>query len=521
MALSLVFFFISIAGIFLSEIFTEYSRIELSHFIVFLSPFFFFQLANIEKKKISIPVKETIVYLLFILFSIISTVYATDKEIAIRSLLIYLSGYLFFVFSFNHQDQLNKYFQIFLTWISIFSCLVFFADYVFHLNLFRTGISLFYNYGHYQIGNLLVLGLISSFPNLIFLVFFAFILFSYSRTAQITLIFISLLEIIRNKFNRRLIIIGGSIILICLIFIFYKTQDQYKTKKQVVSGRNVYFSYALSSINDYPLFGVGPGNFIYITFKKQINQGEFTDQADNIFLQVLSENGIIAGSLFISFIFLIFFQSKKNKNLLLFLALTLMFMSDLSYSFNSFFILWFILGGLILDSKNNIKIKIIFPITLIFVLINTILFSKVLLNQGLWRQSLRLYPFQKNTYRIAIEKNIRKNNKKEVNSLLEKYNHNYDKSITVFDEINYYYFLNNKNIIAELYAKSLLFRPYITIKRLKEIWSYYIETYGIKEGNKKMAEILKKIKKSYSDKDKNSNFYKIINDFCLKTNIGC
>lgn len=505
----------------MSEVFTEYSRIELSYFIVILSPFFFFLLANIERKKIHIPVKETIIYLLFLIFSIVSAVYAIDKEIAIRSLLIYLSGYLFFIFSFNYQDHLDKYFQIFLTWISIFSCLVFFADNVFHLNLFRTGISLFYNYGHYQIGNLLVLGLISSFPNPIFVVFFTFILFSYSRTAQIALMFISLLEIIRSKFNKKSIIIGSSIILISLIFIFYKTQDQYKTKKQVVSGRNVYFSYALSSIKDNPLLGVGPGNFIYITFKKQMKLGEFTDQADNIFLQVLSENGIIAGTLFISFIFLIFFQSKKSRNLLVFLALTLMFMSDLSYSFNSFLILWFVIGGLIIDSKNNIRIKIIFPITLILVFINIILFSKVLLKQGLWRQSLRLYPFQKNTYRITIEENIRKNNKREVNSLLEKYNQDYNRSITVFDEINYYYFLNDKSKITELYESSLLFRPYITIERLKKIWNFYIETYGEKDGNEKMAEILKKIKKSYSDKEKNSDFYKIINDFCLKTNIGC
>jgi O-antigen ligase len=521
MTLSLLFFFISLTGIFLSEVFAGYNRLELSHFLIFLSPLLLFLLARIEKKKIVIPLNETIIYLVFAIFSVISTIFSIDKEVAIRSLLIYLSGYLFFIFSFNYSKELNKYFKYFLILISIFSCLVFLANNIFHLDLFKKGISLFYNYGHYQIGNLLVLGVLSIFPNPFSLIFFGFILFSYSRTAHISLIVTFIILLFKEKLDKKTALLGALIIFASLIFIFLKSGYLHKTNKQLVSGRNIYFSYALSSIKEFPLFGTGPGNFIYSVFKRQVNLGEYTDQTDNIFLQVLSENGILAGIFFITFVLLILRRHKKNKNYLAFLALTLMFMSDLTYSFNFFLILWFILGGLTLDSKKKKEVNIIFPVLIIFLIAQIILLSQILLKQGLWKQSLLIYPFQKNAYKIAIYENIKNKNKKEVYYFLQKYDKIFGKSLTIFQETYYYQFLGKNDKAASLYEKSLWFRTFTNIQRLKNIWSFYRSTYGNLKGNEKMAQILVKIKKSYSEKDKNSDFYKLINDFCLKTDIGC
>lgn len=521
MPLSLIFFFISITGIFLSEVFAGSNRLELSLFIVLLTPFFLFLLAKIEKKKIVIPVRETIIYIIFLVFSAVSTAFAIDKEIAIQSLLIYISGYLFFLFTFNYQESLNKYFKRFLVTISLFSCLIFLVNNVFHLNLFLHGVSLFYNFGHYQIGNLLVLGLISIFPNPLSLLFFIFILYSYSRTAHISLIIIFILQLLKNQLNKKVAVIACLIIIASLIFIASKTNYLKQTNKWLVSGRNIYFSYALSSIKEFPLFGIGPGNFIYTVVKRQVNYGEYTDQADNIFLHVLSENGILAGVFFITFVLLILRKYRKNKNYLEFLALTLMFMSDLTYLFDFFLILWFILGGLTLDSKKKKEVNIIFPVLIIFLIAQIILLSQILLKQGLWKESLLIYPFQKNAYKIAIQENIELKDKQQGYYFLQKYDQIFGRSLTIFQETSYYQVFGEKNKVASLYEQSLWFRTFTNIERLKKVWYFYIELYGNIKGDEKMASILKQIKNSYSEKEKTSDFYKLINGFCLKTNIGC
>lgn len=522
MILSLPFFFLSITGVFLSEVFTGYNRLELSYFLVMLTPFFLFLLAKIEKKKIIIPFKETIIYLAFLVFSTVSTVFAIDKEIAIRSLLIYVSGYFFFIFSFNYQESLDKYFKWFLVILSIFSCFIFFINNIFHLNLFLYGVSLFYNFGHYQIGNLLVLGVLAVFPNPLSILFFVFIIFSYSRTANVTLAIIFILQLLKNKINKKVALIAGLVIVISLIFIILKTQNLYLVRdKNLISGRNIYFSYAINSIKEFPLFGIGPGNFIYTVIKRQVNRGEWTDQADNIILHVLSENGALAGIFFIAFILLILYNHKKNNNFFLFLALTLMFMSDLSYCFNFFLILWFILAGLSSDSTKKIEINIIWPVVILFIGVQIILFSKILLRQGLWRQSLTINPIQKNAYIMAIEENIKQKDKQQAYYFLQKYDQIFGKSFSVFDEINYYNIFNEWSKIASLYEQSLWFRPFVDIRMLKRVWYFYKGFYGVPSGNKKMLDILKQIKSSYPNKDRTSDFYKQIDSFCLETNIGC
>jgi len=521
MALSLVFFFISITGIFLSEVFNFYDRLELGLFLVLLTPFFLFLLSKIEKKKIIIPFKETIAYLIFLIFSVISTVFAIDKEIAIKSLLIYTSGYLFFIYSFNYQENLKKYFKWFLIVISVFSSIIFLLNNVFHLNLFRQGVSLFYNYGHYQIGNLLVLGLLSIFPNPLSLLFFVLIIFSYSRTANISLMTILAFQIFKNKFNKKILLIGGLIIFISLTFIVFKTNYLNQTSNQFVSGRNAFFSYAISSIKQFPLFGVGPGNFIYSVFKNQVRYGDYADQADNIILQVFSENGILAGAFFIWFILLILNKHKKNNNFLIFLALTLMFMSDLTYCFNFFLILWFILGGLVLDSDKKKEIDIIWPVAIIFIGVQIILFSQILLKHGLWKQSLFIYPFQKKAYEMAIGKNINSKNKQQAYYFLQKYDQIFGRSIAAYQEINYYQVLGEKNKMLSLYERVLWYRSFTNVNTMKKARYLYSEVYGVTKGNEKMASLLKQIKSSYSEKDKKLDIYRQIDSFCLKTNIGC
>ena len=521
MPISIVFFFVSIASIFLSEVLVNYNRVELSLFLVLLSPFFLFLLAKIEKRKIEIPIYETIAYFIFLIFSIVSTIYAIDKEIAIKSLLIYASGYLFFVFIFNYNKEINKYFRYFLISISVFSCSIFLINNIFHLDLFKKDISLFYNYGHYQVGNLLVLGVISAFPNILSLIFFVFILFSYSRTAHISLIVSFIILLFKDKLNKKTVLLGALIIFISLIFIVLKTNYLQQTGRQWISGRNIYFSYATSSIKEFPLFGTGPGNFAYAVFKRQVNYGMFTDSAENFILEIFAENGILAGTFFILFVLIVFHKHKKNSDFLTFLALTLMFMIDFSYRFNSFLILWFILGGLVLNTEKKKFINILPYVVIVFVAAQMILLSQILLKYGLWEQSLLINPIQKNAYVATIAKSIKEKDKKQTYYFLQKYDQTFGRSTVIFKEIFFYQALGDKNKVALLYERSLWFRTFTSMNNMRQMLINYTNLYGYIKGSEKMSDMLIQIKNNYSEKDKTSDFYKEIDNFCKKTSIGC
>ncbi|MFA5770302.1 MAG: O-antigen ligase family protein [Patescibacteria group bacterium] len=523
MSLSLVFFFISLTAIFLSNIFVITETVKLNFFITVLSPLFLFLLVRLDGKKILIPKKESFFYLFFILFSIISVFLAIDKEIAFQYLLVYSSCYFYFIFSFNYKEQLNKYFYRFLVLISIFSCLMFLIDKIFHLNLFLEGASLFYNYDHNQLGNLLVLGLISIFPNPLFIPFFIFMLFSYSRTAYITVVLIAILMMLKNKIEKKTVILGSIIILISIIFLVLTTKNFYLTKnKQLFGGRNIYFSYSLSSIKERPWFGVGPNNFYHFTLKRQVNFAEATTTAHNIILDILTENGALAGVFFTLFILLMINRHKNNNNfLLLFLATLLIFMFDFSYRYNIFLVLFFVFGGLVVNSNKKIEIDIIFPSLVIFIGAQVIIFGQILLGHGFWKQSLLIYPIQKSAYEMAIEENIRQGNTQQSFDYLQKYDQLFGQSSQgMFNIIRYYKALDMRGEVIKSYKKMLLANPLLLENNESEIINFFIEYYGEKEGREAFANILNNIIKNTSF-IKNNDLFRLVDIICHEEKLDC
>lgn len=523
MPLSLVFFFISLTGIFISNVFVITETVKLNLFLTVLSPFFLFFLAKSEKKKFQIPVKETIFYLLFIIFSVISVFFAIDREIAFESLLIYISCYFYFIFAFNNQEILNKYLKWFLVTISIFSCLIFLADKVFHLNLFQEGASLFYNYDHNQLGNLLVLGLISVFPSPLFIPLFIFMLFSYSRTAYISVVLMAILVMLKNKIEKKTVIFWSIIILISIIFLVLTTKNLYLTKnKQLFGGRNIYFSYALSSIKEKPWFGVGPNNFYHLTLKRQVNFSEATTTAHNIIVDILTENGALAGIFFTLFILLIINRHKNNnKFLLLFLATLLIFMFDFSYRYNIFLVLFFVFGGLVVNSNEKIEIDMIFPSLVIFIAVQAIIFGQILLGQGSWKQSLLIYPIQKAAYEMAIEENIRQGNTLQSFNYLQKYDQLFGQSSQgMFNIIKYYKALNMRYEVIRSYKKILLANPLLLEIKEGEIINFFIEYYGETKGKEAFTNILNNIIQNISF-IKNNDLFRLVGIICHEEKLNC
>lgn len=552
---SIILFFLSIGAIFFSDVFATYSISKLSLFLTLTLPFFLFLLTKIEGKKILIPVKETIFYLLFIIFSTISTFLAIDKEIAFQSLLIYIAGYLFFIFSFNYQENLNKYFKWFLIGISIFSSLIFLINKIFTLNLFKEGASLFYGgYYHNELGNLLILGIIVCLYEvllknknkffILLLFFLPFFIISYSRSAYLSIIVVSVFFVLNKKIsifiNKKTIILVFILLMTFLFFIttkevqnflpktinnFMETRLLIPKEKSFTGKRQQHFYYALSTIAEKPFFGVGPGNLYSATVKKQFNWEEGTTTAHNIILDIFAENGMVAGAFFILFLTQIFIKRKKDLYFYLFLSLTLIFLFNFSYRFTSMFLIWIILAGISFPcNKDDIEINnltILLPIITIFIFGQIILMGKVFYNIGLTNLSLKIYPLNSEVYREIIKINIRKGEKEEGLRNLTKYDSIFKEGfIANSNKGKFYEELKDKKNAIYFYEEAIYDKPLSTSTLLSKIIVLYVDLDGEDVGKLETAKFINQFKKEVII-PKKSDVEKIIKGFCYDYKLKC
>ena len=193
-------------------------------------------------------------------------------------------------------------------------------------------------------------------------------------------------------------------------------------------------------------------------------------------------------------------------------------MTDFGYRWNLFLILWFVLGGLILNSNEKIEKNIIFSSLAIFTGFQIILFAQILLNQGLWRQSIAIYPFQKKAYEMAIEENIRQGNKQQAYNYLQKYNKLFGQSI-LLKEKKYYQDLNNKQMAMNLYSKALLLNPFIFTYMQNDLLKFYQNYYGQEQGKVYLSVFFKKIIFKFNLANQSNDLFNSINEFCAKNKI--
>ena len=143
-----------------------------------------------------------------------------------------------------------------------------------------------------------------------FLIIFAFWL-SFSRTALLVfLITIPLYFILLLK-QKRNILIFLFIVFCSVLFVFLagaevSSRFAISTSEQAVGLRAFYNETALSIINQYPLFGVGQGNFVWeISKALDLMSAWLYQPVHNIYLLIASETGLLGLVAFLMFLFLI------------------------------------------------------------------------------------------------------------------------------------------------------------------------------------------------------------------------
>ncbi|HVZ66869.1 MAG TPA: O-antigen ligase family protein [Patescibacteria group bacterium] len=361
-----------------------------------------FGIILIRDIKISQTLK--LLFFLFFILTLISDCLSTNLANSVKFTLIYTASFFAFAYANINKDYLSKFvvplifiLSIFLSLYSTVLPILIKQD---GFLLPSSGYQLIYpTFGsHNHLGDFLLLSLVACFYFLFtksfskhsqnykqviicLLIFFflPYFIFSYSRSSYVslslTLIIMSIFLIKKNLNKKSLTVFGLIAITLVLSSIFLLSVSDIKdesifknvktnlhtthnlSNKYPSGNRLAYFSQGLLSITDKPLFGVGPGNFVYVSKKYKNPTDWWTETSHNIFLDVFVENGLFAGLIFLFIILNLLINSKKNVFFFMALALLLDFQSDYTYRIHSIFLLFSILMGLAYEARHLTKAK--------------------------------------------------------------------------------------------------------------------------------------------------------------------
>jgi len=392
---------------------------EVAYMLILAMPFFLFIPYFIfkEKRDIVLPQRLTFLFLIFIILSAVSSVFGVNLQNSFENLVLYVSLFLVFIFVFNNKDILKSFmvpsvlilgftFSIF----SMFASLFIKENSLFSIpiDFSSQGYQFIYSaFGsHNHLGDFLLLPLtIIAFKFfslkskfrffLLFLVFIPYFIFSYSRSAYLDLMLILIMLSVymfkeyRKKITPQFVAFSVFMLVVLAVFLFVVPTDTKKPTvlnsfnatlrqkynldggKLFLAYRNIYAAEGLFSISKSPLFGIGPGNFIYASTKYTNVPGNTSVTSHNLFFDIFVENGILAGLTFLALALTILSSIKiqlgmvksnklNNNNVLfifLFLAMLLNFQTDYTYLIHSFLLLFFVLLGLFYNEQSTKSLK--------------------------------------------------------------------------------------------------------------------------------------------------------------------
>lgn len=419
-------------------------RVFLFYFSV-LSTFLYVSLSFSLKppEHIKIPMRAGLLWIFFLIFSIISTFFfSVDKQVSFEMLLLYYSCFLLFIFFYNYKKITHWYIYYLPVILGVFfTCYSFILPFLkqkgfnFLLPVFEKQFVFASYTGHNHLGDfigllLIIFTYLSFKKKLVFLSFFTFFLVilitSFSRSAYwaFFVVFVLMLFHYRKKLSSHLLPLFffflALIMFVTYLFSveqplnspFLKVQIYGKrifnvAPRNIISSRDIYAKQALYSIKEHPFFGVGGGNFLVVS-KRNIIMNNFSDSAHNIFLELTTEQGILAAFFFFILVLYISRQALVSPSLpgYLFLYLLLNFQTDYTYQIYSLFVFWIILSALVSAEKKELSISYslcsffsIIPL-IILVCITT---STLLVQIGKYKSAIQLYPFNNEAYRRAIK----------------------------------------------------------------------------------------------------------------------
>ena len=248
---------------------------------------------------------------------------------------------------------------------------------------------------------------------LFILFFLSIILFiTNSRTAVVSVIVG--LEIL-NHFNPKPYFPRLRLYFITFLifyFGFFLFGSKYTINKSPTGHRQYYWYQAIKGFQENPIFGLGPANFLYASIKYQpVNISANAMSAHNIFLDYLSQNGLIFSTIF--FILIIFYLRDQ------FLQNPLFFTVGFVSLFNSIFSASWASPGIFIISlififsnhqafttkKNHLVLLVPLIATIIFIHLTRLIIFNQLISQKNYNQAASVYPYNLILHLNLIQRN--------------------------------------------------------------------------------------------------------------------
>lgn len=343
------------------------------------------------------------VFLAFLFFATLSTIFSSVFSRSFNSLLLYFSYFIYFLAAQNLAGKKRRNFKELLIVSALFSSLVLCLLSLYLLFSqqpppFSSMNLIFANFGHNHLIDYLIfafpLSLILFFQErgkfkktlflLLNLVFLAGFIFSFSRGGVLMAVLIIILfEVFfwqdkkLNKQNKTIIkIFGLSLGLLLALVLSLNIVGGYYFKKGnrgllnnfilkkafrdlPILSRLDYWRQAFLAFKDKPLLGWGLDNFRYASFKYQKQPRSWSWYAHNHFFQTLAETGIFGGLSFLILIFMILrktrpWQSSDSIKTGLKIGLIVSIIHsffDYDWQFPSVFLLFWVAAGFLTSKK--------------------------------------------------------------------------------------------------------------------------------------------------------------------------
>ncbi|MBI5123624.1 O-antigen ligase family protein [Candidatus Roizmanbacteria bacterium] len=404
-------------------------RTYLGYYYLIL-PLCLFIFSLIKKKPIRFPTIASIFFILFLIFSLISSLnFSVDKQISFEWWLFYLANFLVFIFFYNFKSEAERLIKLVIVMATVifvagFLLKVLFPNFFLIKNLPVREFNLFfsfYTYAHNHLGDFLGLSLILIFAGLIKNIkrvylasFFALVilfLYSFSRSAYLSLSLVISIFILQFR-DRRVVIFFSTVLFFVIAFFFLISSPYGKLfhlpQKQFFNNRENYWQQGIQAIKEKPIFGFGMGNFGYASQKYRSNYYTSTQTAHNFLLENFVENGLLATLPLIIFLTLLLLSAWRRQSVfsLLFFYLFFIFQTDYIYGMYSVMVLFMILAAIVYEEKNEVDHTAVFGIITLFLYfaLQMIVISHIFIKNNRLELAVQLYPLNKLAYPSLIQK---------------------------------------------------------------------------------------------------------------------
>lgn len=534
-----------------------------NYFVLYYSvlPIIFFIYAVLTRKKLVFPLVSGTLFLLFLLFSLVASLnFSVDKQQSFELWLFYLSAFLVYIFTYNCKELGSRIIRTVILWggglfVILYVLQLIFPNFVLFKYIpvdeynFFTPTYAFHNHLGDFIGLTMIYCLYEYLQSrkktylILFIAATPFLLGSFSRsaylafTASLFALFIWLRKNLDDSTKNRVVFFGLITIIIVYLtsLVVARGLDEKSRvvkitenivarlrlpKKDLLSSRPEFFYHSIRSFQQNPLFGVGPGNFLYAARQNQDKYFAWSDNAHNIILDMLVENGLFVTMFFLLFLFMVLKSGLNQKSfaVLAFLYLLVIFQTDYLYKFYSLFILFFIIAGRIIEEKNRQDVNLLYgALTLfLFLMANIIIVNKILIKAGRYEMAQKIYPLNKETYLPLINQALKKEDYDSAMQWAQTYRSYAPADIlaqSTLADLNIY--LGEEDDGLTIYENMYKHDPYLQFSLIEKIYNLKKD----RESTMSARLFIKEVLKNYKNKLPYSyDLANQIRSFCRKEN---